>query len=80
MSWNDESTQFHVVKNHEEQHSIWPDYKEIPGGWEKEGKHGSKAECLEHINTVWTDMRPKSLRDFLDKQSGNERAVTQEAG
>ncbi|MDE9376527.1 MbtH family NRPS accessory protein, partial [Pseudomonas aeruginosa] len=25
--------QFQVVVNHEEQYSIWPEYKEIPQGW-----------------------------------------------
>ena len=33
MSWDDEDTTFEVVINHEEQYSIWPDYKEIPPGW-----------------------------------------------
>jgi MbtH protein len=41
---------------------VWPADREIPAGWHKAGKHGTKAECLEHINTVWTDMRPLSLR------------------
>jgi MbtH protein len=51
-----------VVINHEEQYSIWPLGKEIPLGWHEAGKQGSKDECLSHIETVWTDMRPLSLR------------------
>ncbi len=51
-----------VVMNHEEQYSIWPTTKLIPAGWRDAGKSGSKAECLAHIETVWTDMRPLSLR------------------
>jgi len=51
-----------VVVNHEEQYSIWPDYKEIPNGWRAVGKTGLKPECLSYINVVWTDMRPLSLR------------------
>ena len=27
---------------------------------------GTKRACLAHIETVWTDMRPKSLRDEMD--------------
>jgi len=69
MSFNDESTNFLVVINNEEQYSIWPDYKLLPGGWRKEGKSGSKQECLNHIDSTWTDMRPKSLRDFLKSQA-----------
>ena len=53
---------FSVVINHEGQYSIWPLGKEIPTGWKKEGKTGSKNQCLEYINQVWTDITPQSLR------------------
>ncbi|MGD9506563.1 MAG: MbtH family protein [Syntrophobacteraceae bacterium] len=53
---------FRVVMNHEEQYSIWPEYREIPLGWKDAGKSGSKEECLSYIKEVWTDMRPLSLR------------------
>jgi MbtH protein len=59
MSWDDPETVFDVVINHEEQYSIWPTYREIPAGWSAVGKRGSKQECLEHIEQVWTDMRPR---------------------
>ena len=51
-----------VVVNDEEQYSIWPADKPIPGGWKAVGVSGSKDECLAHIESVWTDMRPASLR------------------
>lgn len=54
--------QYTVVINHEEQYSIWPQGREIPLGWRDAGKSGSKDECLAHIETVWTDMRPLSVR------------------
>jgi MbtH protein len=53
---------FVVVVNHEEQYSIWPEYKAIPAGWKPVGKAGSKQACLDYINETWTDMRPLSLR------------------
>jgi MbtH protein len=62
-------TQYRVVISDEERYSIWPDYKEIPWGWRAEGTLGSKQECLEHIKTVWTDMRPLSLRQHMDSQA-----------
>lgn len=58
-----------VVFNHEEQYSIWPEYRELPLGWFKDGKLGSKEECLAHIEQVWTDMRPLSLRKHLQEQA-----------
>lgn len=59
----EDTTIYQVVVNHEEQYSIWPAGRELPLGWKAAGKSGSKAECLEHINEVWTDMRPLSLRN-----------------
>lgn len=68
MSWDSPDTRFLVVVNHEEQYSIWPDYKELPDGWRAVDKQGSKAECLAYIESVWSDMRPLSLRQALQAQ------------
>jgi MbtH protein len=62
----DDTRQYMVVVNHEEQYSIWPADKEIPSGWLSVGKAGIKQECLDHINLVWTDMRPLSLRKAME--------------
>ncbi len=65
MTWNDEEEDretYMVVVNHEEQYSIWSEYRDLPPGWRAAGKSGLKSECLEYINQVWTDMRPLSLR------------------
>lgn len=51
-----------VVLNDEEQYSVWPADRPIPAGWRGEGTAGSRDECLDHIERVWTDMRPLSLR------------------
>lgn len=56
---------FQVVVNHERQYSIWPHYMDIPAGWEAVGVRGTKAECLSHIEEVWTDMRPLSLQKAM---------------
>lgn len=66
MSFDREDTVFRVVVNHEQQYSIWPDYKTIPAGWSECGKTGVKADCLAWIENHWTDMRPLSLRRALD--------------
>ena len=55
-----------VVRNAEEQYSIWPEGREVPAGWETDGTVGPKDACLEHITQVWTDMRPLSLRRRMD--------------
>jgi MbtH protein len=53
---------FLVVVNEEEQYSIWQQDMSMPGGWHAEGFRGSRQECLDHIEQVWTDMRPRSVR------------------
>ncbi|CAB3754997.1 antibiotic synthesis protein MbtH [Burkholderia sp. MSh2] len=65
MSFDNDNATFQVVINHEEQYSIWPDFKEVPAGWRKVGVQGTKQVCLDHIEQVWTDMRPLSLRQAL---------------
>src|SRR5262252_4793283 len=75
MSWYDpdreDTTIYKVVVNHEEQYSIWPEYKDNPRGWKSVGKVGAKAECLAYIKEVWTDMRPLSLRKKMEELAKN---------
>ena len=60
-----DTTIYKVVVNHEEQYSIWPADRENPAGWNDEGTKGTKDECMAHIQKVWTDMRPLSLRQAM---------------
>ena len=69
MLFDRDDITFIVVVNHEEQYSIWPEYKDIPAGWRAVGKSGSKKECLDHIEAVWTDMRPLSLRKHMEERA-----------
>jgi MbtH protein len=62
---SDEET-FRVVRNDEEQYSIWDTDRDLPAGWYDAGFTGSKADCLAHVDQVWTDMRPRSLRLAMD--------------
>jgi MbtH protein len=65
----EDTTIYKVVVNDEEQYSIWPADRDSPLGWRDGGKIGPKAECLEYIKTVWTDMRPLSLRKSMEAAS-----------
>ena len=68
-----------VVVNHEEQYSIWPIDRENPLGWADVGKTGMKAECLDYINDVWTDMRPLSLRKKMEADAAREKEEEEQA-
>jgi MbtH protein len=57
--------QFNVVVNGEGQYSIWPAFNDLPAGWFDATFSGSKEQCLAHIKEVWTDLRPKSLRETI---------------
>lgn len=65
----DDDTTYQVVINHEEQYSIWPVDREVPLGWKPVGKEGTKQECLDYIEEVWTDMRPLSLRKKMEEDA-----------
>lgn len=65
----EDTSLYDVVRNDEEQYSIWPVDRELPSGWYKAGVSGSKSACLDHIGIVWTDMRPASLRRWMEEQA-----------
>lgn len=67
--------EFQVVVNHEEQYSIWPVERELPLGWKAEGFKGSKEACLKHIEEIWTDMRPLSLRKKMEEMAAKQSDV-----
>jgi MbtH protein len=58
---------FRVVVNHEEQYSIWADDHELPEGWQPAGYSGTRQECLDHIDQIWTDIRPLSVRRRIER-------------
>lgn len=62
----DNNVNYIVVLNGEEQYSILRVGSEVPAGWNVEGFRGSRQECLDHIDVVWTDMRPLSVRRRTD--------------
>ena len=63
--FDDESGEFLVLINDEEQYSLWPAFKAVPAGWRATGPRGDRKTCLDWIEQAWTDMRPRSLRDAM---------------
>ncbi|ASW55468.1 MbtH family protein [Plantactinospora sp. KBS50] len=64
--FDDEDGRYLVLVNDEGQHSLWPTFAEVPAGWRVVFGEDSRAACLEYVETVWTDMRPKSLIAQMD--------------
>ena len=63
---NDEAV-FVVLINDEGQHSLWPEFADIPAGWTVIHGPAARAECLDFVTANWTDMRPRSLAMEMDK-------------
>ncbi|MEU6919528.1 MbtH family protein [Streptomyces olindensis] len=62
MAADDSDRLHHVVINHERQYSVWPADSTTPAGWSPVGFTGTLDDCLAHVDRVWTDLRPQSLR------------------
>lgn len=56
---------FLVLVNHENQHSLWPEFAAVPEGWTCVHGPASRAECLGYVEREWTDLRPKSLIEAM---------------
>jgi MbtH protein len=50
-----------VLVNDEGQHSLWPEFVDVPAGWKVVHGPTGRQDCLDYIETNWTDLRPKSL-------------------
>jgi MbtH protein len=68
----DAIAEFHVVRNDEEQYSIWPADRPPPAGWHRAGMTGEREQCLAYIDQVWTDLRPASLRRASEAAAGGD--------
>jgi MbtH protein len=67
--FDNENIEFLVVINDEEQYSIWPAHRDLPNGWYAVGEARPREDCLSYIEEVWTDMRPKSVRELAYRQA-----------
>ena len=50
MTTDTSRIQYRVVKNHEDQYSIWPTEKKLPNGWNALDQVGTTDECLIFID------------------------------
>jgi MbtH protein len=71
MTEAEDDRQYDVVVNDEEQYSIWFTGRDLPAGWSRAGYSGTRQDCLEHIDRVWTDIRPLSVRRGLEETGGD---------
>jgi uncharacterized protein YbdZ (MbtH family) len=65
--FEDPDAQYLVLVNEEGQHSLWPVFAAVPDGWKTVFGETGRQECLDYIENSWTDMRPKSLIEAMEK-------------
>ncbi len=58
-----------VLVNDENQHSLWPDFIDVPAGWRTVFGPAARPACVEYIEANWTDLRPQSLVEFMNSNS-----------
>jgi MbtH protein len=67
--FEDEEGVYRVLVNAEGQHSLWPAAISVPEGWDVAHQDDTRAACLAYIEENWTDMRPKSLIQFMNEHA-----------
>lgn len=73
--FDDEDGEYQVVINDEAQYSLWRPYKPVPAGWTVVVPTGTRQDCLAYIEEHWTDMRPKSLREAMQRAADEPDAA-----
>ncbi|HWS39613.1 MAG TPA: MbtH family protein [Actinoplanes sp.] len=68
--FDDDDAQFHVLVNDEGQYSLWPAALAVPAGWSAVLRNEQRSVCLEHVDSAWRDMRPRSLVAAMEPQGG----------
>lgn len=49
---------FRVVVNERGQHSLWPEFTDVPGGWVSVYGPGGRQACLDYVEQHWQDITP----------------------
>jgi MbtH protein len=75
----EDTREYVVLVNCEEQYSLWLADLEIPKGWREVFARNNKKACLEYVKEVWTDMRPLSLRKAMAEANAQQQPQEQPA-
>lgn len=57
---------YRVLRNTENQHSLWPELLPVPAGWSVVHDTDSRQACLDYVERHWVDMRPQSLIEAMN--------------
>lgn len=62
--FDDTSAEFRVLVNELQQHSLWPEFADVPAGWVVVFGPAPKPDCLDYVTENWDDITPVRDRDL----------------
>ncbi|WIY02236.1 MbtH family protein [Amycolatopsis mongoliensis] len=68
--FEDQNAHYTVLRNDEDQHSLWPAFAATPDGWVVVHGPGRRDECLAYVREHWLDLRPRGVTEFIAAQTG----------
>lgn len=60
--FDDQEGTFRVLVNELDQHSLWPEFADVPRGWVAVFGPAAKQACLDYVTEHWQDITPASER------------------
>ncbi|GMA27182.1 MbtH family protein [Arenivirga flava] len=61
--FDDQDGTFRVLVNEAGQHSLWPEFADVPRGWVAVFGPATRAESLDYVAEHWQDITPVVERD-----------------
>lgn len=56
--FDNEQLEFLALKNANGEYSLWPQLHDVPTGWTVQFGPGSRAACIEYVQTHWASIQP----------------------
>jgi len=64
--FDDQDGTFRVLVNEANQHSLWPEFADVPKGWVAVFGPATKDESLAYVSQHWLDVTPVADRDRVE--------------
>ncbi|WP_371029922.1 MbtH family NRPS accessory protein [Pseudoclavibacter sp. JSM 162008] len=58
-AWDDAGAQFQVLRNVHREYSLWPDFADIPKGWESVFGPAAKRDCRAYLAREHPEREPE---------------------
>ncbi|OLT27951.1 protein mbtH [Nocardiopsis sp. CNR-923] len=66
--FEDNNEEYLALVNHEDQHSLWPAFIDVPDGWSVGYGPAKREDCLSFVEEQWQDLRPRSLIRLMESE------------